>query len=72
MWFDALVYTPRALRHLVEAVGADRVVLGTDFPFDMGVDDPLARLDAAGLSAADHAAVAGGNALDLLQKGRTR
>ncbi|MEU6139810.1 amidohydrolase family protein [Streptomyces sp. NPDC047081] len=72
MWFDALVYTPRALRHLVEEVGADRVVLGTDHPFDMGVDDPVARLDAAGLSPADRAAIAGGNALDLLLKGRTR
>ncbi|MDT7843104.1 amidohydrolase family protein [Streptomyces justiciae] len=72
IWFDALVYTPRALRHLVEEVGADRVVLGTDHPFDMGVDDPVARLDAAGLAPADRAAVAGGNALDLLLKGRTR
>ncbi|MEW1825459.1 amidohydrolase family protein [Streptomyces sp. NPDC088196] len=72
MWFDALVYTPGALRHLVEAVGADRVVLGTDHPFDMGVDDPVARLDAAGLTPADRAAVAGDNALDLLLKGRTR
>ncbi|MGW2515584.1 amidohydrolase family protein [Streptomyces sp. NPDC001617] len=72
LWFDALVYTPRALRHLVEEVGADRVVLGTDHPFDMGVDDPVARLDAAGLAPADRAAVAGGNALDLLLKGRTR
>ncbi|MCX4759538.1 amidohydrolase [Streptomyces sp. NBC_01275] len=72
MWFDALVYTPRALRFLVAEVGADRVVLGTDHPFDMGVDDPLARLDAAGLAPSDRAAVAGGNALDLLLKGRTR
>ncbi|KOU69048.1 amidohydrolase [Streptomyces sp. MMG1533] len=72
MWFDALVYTPRALRHLVEEVGADRVVLGTDHPFDMGVDDPVARLDAAGLAPAARDAVAGGNALDLLLKGRTR
>ncbi|TQJ47082.1 MULTISPECIES: amidohydrolase family protein [Streptomyces] len=72
MWFDALVYTPRALRHLVAEVGADRVVLGTDHPFDMGVGDPLARLDAAGLSPADRAAVAGGTALDLLLKGHPR
>ncbi|MGW3094898.1 amidohydrolase family protein [Streptomyces sp. NPDC001102] len=72
MWFDALVYTPRALCHLVEEVGADRVVLGTDHPFDMGVSDPLARLDAAGLAPAERAAIAGGNALDLLLKGRTR
>ncbi|XUL93071.1 amidohydrolase family protein [Streptomyces galilaeus] len=72
MWFDALVYTPRALRQLVKEVGADRVVLGTDHPFDMGVDDPVARLDAAGLAPADRAAIAGGNALDLLLKGHTR
>ncbi|MCL8017248.1 amidohydrolase family protein [Streptomyces sp. AS02] len=72
MWFDSLVYTPRALRHLAEEVGADRIVLGTDFPFDMGVDDPLARLDAAGLAPGDRAAVAGGNALDLLLKGRVQ
>ncbi|MGW3289238.1 amidohydrolase family protein [Streptomyces sp. NPDC001002] len=72
MWFDALVYTPSALRQLVAQVGADRVVLGTDHPFDMGVADPVARLDAAGLAPADRAAVAGGNALDLLLKGRTR
>ncbi|MGW3103895.1 amidohydrolase family protein [Streptomyces sp. NPDC001100] len=72
MWFDALVYTPRALRRLVEEVGADRVVLGTDHPFDMGVDNPVARLDAAGLDPADRAAIAGGNALDLLWKGHTR
>ncbi|MEU6192643.1 amidohydrolase family protein [Streptomyces sp. NPDC047061] len=72
MWFDALVYTPRALRHLVEEVGADRVVLGTDHPFDMGVSDPVARLDAAGLAPAARDAIAGGNALDLLLKGHTR
>jgi aminocarboxymuconate-semialdehyde decarboxylase len=66
MWFDALVYTPRGLRHLVEEAGADRVVLGTDHPFDMGVEDPVARLDAAGLDPGARAAIAGGNAMDLL------
>ncbi|MFD0687622.1 amidohydrolase family protein [Actinomadura fibrosa] len=66
MWFDALVYTSAGLRHLVEAAGADRVVLGTDYPFDMGVDDPLRRLDAAGLDPADREAVAGRNAKELL------
>ncbi|MGW2962450.1 amidohydrolase family protein [Streptomyces sp. NPDC001220] len=72
MWFDALVYTPRALRHLVEEVGADRVVLGTDHPFDMGVTDPVARLDAAGLDPVARDAIAGGNALELLLKGHVR
>jgi aminocarboxymuconate-semialdehyde decarboxylase len=66
MWFDALVYTPRGLRQLVDQVGADRVVLGTDYPFDMGVDDPVERLDAAGFAPGERDAIAGGNAARLL------
>jgi predicted TIM-barrel fold metal-dependent hydrolase len=67
IWFDSLVFTPRGLEHLVDSAGAGRVVLGTDYPFDMGVDDPLARLDAAtGLSEDDRAAIRGQNACELL------
>ena len=66
IWYDDLVYTPQALRHLVEAVGADRVVLGTDYPFDMGVADPVERAAAAGLPAADLTAILSGNATALL------
>lgn len=65
LWFDSLVHTPGALRALVAAAGADRVLLGSDHPFDMGVPDPVARLDAAGLDPADRAAIAGGTALEL-------
>ncbi|SDF41990.1 aminocarboxymuconate-semialdehyde decarboxylase [Lentzea fradiae] len=65
LWFDSLVHTPGALRALVAAAGADRVLLGSDHPFDMGVADPVARLDAAGLDPADRAAIAGGTALEL-------
>lgn len=65
IWYDALVYTPRALRHLVEAAGADKVVLGTDYPFDMGVTDPVERAAAAGLPAADLTAILSGNAAAL-------
>jgi aminocarboxymuconate-semialdehyde decarboxylase len=66
IWYDALVYTPQALRHLVDAVGAERVVLGTDYPFDMGVTDPVARATAADLPAADLTAILSGNAASLL------
>jgi predicted TIM-barrel fold metal-dependent hydrolase len=52
--------------HLVEAAGADKVVLGTDYPFDMGVTDPVERATAAGLPAADLAAILSGNAASLL------
>jgi predicted TIM-barrel fold metal-dependent hydrolase len=65
MWYDALVYTPRALEHLVEEVGADRVMLGTDYPFDMGVTDPVERIAAAKLPAAQRDAVLGANAAAL-------
>jgi aminocarboxymuconate-semialdehyde decarboxylase len=45
------------VRHLVEAVGADRVAIGTDYPFDMGVTDPVERVRAAALLAADQTAI---------------
>jgi aminocarboxymuconate-semialdehyde decarboxylase len=66
IWYDALVYTPQALRHLVEVAGADKVVLGTDYPFDMGVTDPVERAAAAALPAADLTAILSGNAAALL------
>ena len=66
IWVDSLVYAPGELSRLVQAVGSDHVVIGTDYPFDMGVDDPLDRLDAIGLPAADRAAVAGATAARLL------
>jgi aminocarboxymuconate-semialdehyde decarboxylase len=65
LWFDSLVYTPDGLRRLVDAVGADRVLLGSDYPFDMGVTDPVERLDAAALTPDQRTAVAGGNAAAL-------
>ena len=68
IYFDSLVHDPHVLRELVRAVGADRVLLGSDFPFDMGTDDPVGALRAAGLSDPDFHAVRGGNAAALLRK----
>ncbi len=65
--FDALTHDDKALAFLIEQAGADRVILATDAPFDMGEENPLARLDAVrGLSTADRARVLGLNALGLL------
>ncbi|MFD3565850.1 amidohydrolase family protein [Streptomyces sp. NPDC058667] len=66
LYFDSLVHDPRVLRALVEAAGADRVLLGSDFPFDMGSDDPVGALRAANLSEADFHAVRGATAAALL------
>jgi aminocarboxymuconate-semialdehyde decarboxylase len=68
LWFDSLVYTPAGLRSLVDAAGADRVVLGSDYPFDMGVGNPVDRLEAAGLDLDAVRAIAGGNAAALLRR----
>jgi len=67
IWFDTLVYEPEALRHLVNTVGASQLVVGTDYPFDMGHYDPHGLLAAtAGLDEAQTIAILGGNALALL------
>lgn len=68
LYFDSLVHDPYVLRELVRVAGADRVLLGSDFPFDMGADDPVGALRTAHLPEADFHAIRGGNAADLLRK----
>ncbi|GLZ10857.1 amidohydrolase [Actinomadura sp. NBRC 104425] len=60
---DSAVFDPRALRLLVDVMGADRVMLGTDFPFPLGEGEPGAAIRAcAGLTDDECAALLGGNA----------
>ncbi len=67
IWFDSIVFAPEQLRFLVEQAGASQIVIGTDFPFDMGTKEPLAFLDSVpGLSETDREAIRGGNAARLL------
>jgi len=63
--FDTVVFTPEQLRALITAYGADRIMIGTDYPFDMGEYDPIGHLAEAGLGVEDMAAIAGGNARRL-------
>jgi aminocarboxymuconate-semialdehyde decarboxylase len=70
MWFDTLVYEPEGVRHLVNMVGASQVVVGSDYPFDMGHYDPHGLVGSApGLMEAEVAAILGGNAAGLLGLG---
>jgi aminocarboxymuconate-semialdehyde decarboxylase len=66
LYFDSLVHDPDVLRELIRVAGADRVLLGSDFPFDMGTEDPVGALRAARLTEADLDAVCGLNAAALL------
>jgi aminocarboxymuconate-semialdehyde decarboxylase len=60
--FDTVTHDPRLLRALVDAVGADRVLLGSDYPFDMADPDPVATVRGAQLDPEAERAVLGGNA----------
>lgn len=64
LWFDTLVFDPDQLDSLVRTHGADKLCLGSDYPFDMAEPDPLAFH--ARLSEQDHARIVGGNAAALL------
>lgn len=66
LYFDTITHDDRTLRLLVDAAGADRVLLGTDQPYDMADPDPAGRLRRLGLSRGDVEAIASGNAARLL------
>ncbi|PVY68964.1 aminocarboxymuconate-semialdehyde decarboxylase [Pusillimonas noertemannii] len=67
VWFDTVVYDPRILRHLIETFGANRLVVGTDYPFDMGSYNVHELIDAIpSITKDERAMILGENALDLL------
>jgi aminocarboxymuconate-semialdehyde decarboxylase len=68
MWFDSLVFDQQTLRALISAVGANRVVIGSDYPFDMGVTNTVSRLlELTELSEQDKNAISGSNAIELFR-----
>jgi aminocarboxymuconate-semialdehyde decarboxylase len=67
VWLDTIVFTPHQLEYLVRVFGPGRIVMGTDYPFDMAESDPLGHLASVeSLDDATRAALAGGNAKRLL------
>ncbi|HEY0569424.1 MAG TPA: amidohydrolase family protein [Xanthobacteraceae bacterium] len=67
LYFDSVVFTPHQLAELVRVFGADHVVMGTDYPYDMGEYDPVGHV--AGVAEFDdamRAAIVGGTAKKLL------
>ena len=66
-WYDCLTPSEPALRYLIDAVGIDRIVFGTDWPFDMAIDAPVSWVrDMTSLSEAEKDAILGGNVQSLL------
>jgi aminocarboxymuconate-semialdehyde decarboxylase len=66
--YDTIGHDDRINAALVKLVGADRVTLGSDYCFDMGLDDPVATVKRiAGVSDEEREMIAGRNAVKLLR-----
>ena len=66
IYFDGLVFTPHQLEYLIGLYGADHILMGTDYPFDMGEYFPIEHvMSAASLTKEQRSAVAGGTASKL-------
>ena len=67
LYFDSIVFTPEALRHLAAEAGPGQVVMGTDYPFPWTHTSVDHILGTPGLSDADKIAMLGGTAAALLR-----
>jgi aminocarboxymuconate-semialdehyde decarboxylase len=62
LYTDTILHDPRVLKFVVEMLGSERIMLGSDVPFPIGDDEPMEIVSAAGLSASQAAAINGGTA----------
>ena len=65
-YFDTIVHSKEVLEFLVGNAGADRVLLGSDYPFDMGMPDGVPQVRGSSIPAAEQSAILGGSARTLL------
>jgi len=67
-FFDTITFDPEMLRNLIDKFGAAQVLLGTDYPFDMGEEDPVGLINSVPrLSSAEKQRIMGSNAARLLK-----
>jgi aminocarboxymuconate-semialdehyde decarboxylase len=66
--FDIIAHNREMLGYLVKSYGADRFVVGSDYPLPAGLADPIREVKALGLNAADEAKILSLNAKDLLSQ----
>ena len=65
--YDTISHAPESLDYLIKLVGADRVMMGSDYCFDMGYDRPVKVISALKLNRADKEKILSGNAARLLR-----
>jgi aminocarboxymuconate-semialdehyde decarboxylase len=66
LYFDTIVFTPEALRHLIAESGPDRVMIGTDYPFPWTATEVDLVLSTPGLTDDQRIAILGGTAQKLM------
>ena len=67
-YYDTIVHDDVALLHLIREVGVDRMVIGDDYPFDMGYEKPVDIVERLkGVSTAEKDRILGGNAARILR-----
>jgi aminocarboxymuconate-semialdehyde decarboxylase len=66
-YFDTIVHSPEVLAFLVGHVGAGRVLLGSDYPFDMGMPEGVQQIRGSSMAVADQSIILGGLARRLLR-----
>ena len=67
LYFDTILHGRPALEFLVASCGASRVLLGSDYPFDMGTLDCVRQVRALAIPERDKATILGGAAMALLR-----
>lgn len=68
LYFDTMVFDPDQLGKLIDTYGSDKIVLGTDYPYDMGEEDPVGLVNKVkGLNDHDRTCICGHNAAQLLK-----
>ena len=65
IYFDSLIFTGEALRHLIAVAGVSQIMLGTDFPYPWTTTSVDHVLNTPGLNDAERIAILGGNAAKL-------
>jgi aminocarboxymuconate-semialdehyde decarboxylase len=66
LFYDELVFEPKAVRFLIETFGQSQIVVGTDYPFALGDTKPMDTLKRAELDAATLTAITSSNARRFL------
>jgi aminocarboxymuconate-semialdehyde decarboxylase len=68
LYYDTVLHNPKALGFLVDQVGAERVMMGSDYPFEMGDPEPVKTVESIpGIDDSQRDMILGGNFSSILE-----